>query len=64
MVFEIIGVFPDIEGEQGLKILFEWGGLIGCGDDMEGIGGIAGEPCIARAEHAEGGGGEGCLEAI
>ena len=50
LVVEIVGVFPDVEGEEGLQTALEWVGGVGLlGDDEVTVGG-GGEPYPAGAE--------------
>ena len=62
LVVEVVGVLPDVEGEEGLEA-FRYGvagiGLLG---DDEGAVGLGGEPDPAGAEEADALGDELVLE--
>ena len=62
LVVEVVGVFPDVEGQEGAEAVGD--GVIGAGvpADGQGAGGIGLEPDPAGAEEADAGGDEGGLE--
>ena len=62
LVVEVVGVLPDVEGEEGLEAV--GGGVVGAGvlADGKGAGGVGLEPDPAGAEEGGAGGGEGGLE--
>ena len=62
MVVEVVGVFPDVEGQEGLEPM--GGGVVGAGvlADGQGAIGIGLEPHPAGAEEGGAGGDEGGLE--
>ncbi len=62
LVVEVVGVFPDVEGQEGLEPM--GGGVVGAGvlADGKGAGGIGLEPHPAGAEEGGAGGDEGGLE--
>ena len=63
LVVEVVGVFPDVEGQEGLEPM--GGGVVGAGvlADGQGAIGIGLEPHPAGAEEGGAGGDEGGLEA-
>jgi len=62
LVFEVVGVLPDVDAEDGGVAEREGAVLVRRGLDGEGSGGVAGEPGPAAAEDAGTGFGEGGLE--
>ena len=62
LVVEVVGVFPDVEGQEGLEPM--GGGVVGAGVLADGKGaiGIGLEPHPAGAEEGGAGGDEGGLE--
>ena len=62
LVVEVVGVFPDVEGQEGLEPM--GGGVVGAGvlADGQGAIGIGLEPDPAGAEEGGAGGDEGGLE--
>ena len=62
LVVEVVGVFPDVEGQEGLEPM--GGGVVGAGvlADGQGAIGIGLEPHPAGAEEGGAGGDEGGLE--
>ncbi len=55
LVLEVIGVFPEIDAEEDLAALDEWGVLVGGRFEFEGTILVDAEPEPAAAEDAEGG---------
>ncbi len=53
LVVEVVGVFPDVEGEEGAEAVGD--GVVGAGvlADGQGVGGIGLEPDPAGAEEAD-----------
>ena len=53
LVVEVVGVFPDVEGEEGAEAMGD--GVVGAGvlADGQGAGGIGLEPDPAGAEEAD-----------
>ena len=62
LIVEVVGVFPDVEGQEGLEPMR--GGVVGAGvlADGQGTIGIGLEPHPAGAEDGGAGGDEGGLE--
>ena len=62
LVVEVVGVFPDVEGQEGAEAVGD--GVVGAGvlADGQGAGGIGLEPDPAGAEEADALGDELCLE--
>ena len=64
LVVEVVGVFPDVEGEEGAEAMGD--GVVGAGvlADGQGAGGIGLEPDPAGAEEADALGDELFLEGL
>ncbi len=64
LVVEVVGVFPDVEGEEGAEAVGD--GVVGAGvlADGQGAGGIGLEPHPAGAEQADALGDELFLEGL
>ena len=50
VVFEIVGVFPNVVAENGEQALGDWAVLVGRADDLHCAAGFAGEPDPSAAE--------------
>src|SRR5665811_904623 len=50
VVFQVVGVLPDVVAEDGVEALGDGAVLIGSADDLHFTGGLAGEPDASAAE--------------
>lgn len=54
-MFQVVGVFPDVQGEDWLQAYGQWIVLVWEGDDFQRSGGVPDEPGEAGTELPEGG---------